>query len=84
MIPNGVASLIFFSPPYATRLVKYDRYSYDGDYRKWMRQLFRIIKRSAQRLRSGGRVIINVDATSDCMKQVTTKFDVWLTHEVDE
>lgn len=76
MIPANAASLVFFSPPYATTLVKYDLYNYDGDYRRWLRMLYRIIKRAAQTLREGGRAVINVDATSDCMKHVTTKYDV--------
>jgi site-specific DNA-methyltransferase (adenine-specific) len=76
MVPANVASLVFFSPPYPTALVKYDRYNYDGDYRRWQRKLYRIIKRSARTLRCGGRVIINVDATSDTMKNATTKYDV--------
>jgi len=76
IVPAGVASLVFFSPPYPTTLVHYDLYEYDGDYRRWMRGLFRVLKRAHHALRRGGRVVINVDATSDCMKHATTKYDV--------
>ncbi len=75
-VPADVASLVFFSPPYPTALVAYDLYKYDGDYKQWMRNLYRIIKRCHKALRSGGRIVINVDATSDSMKNSTTKYDV--------
>jgi site-specific DNA-methyltransferase (adenine-specific) len=38
--------------------------------------LYRVISRAARTLRNGGRVIINVDATSDSMSNSTTKYDV--------
>jgi hypothetical protein len=75
IVPANAASLVFFSPPYPTTLVKYDLYEYDG-YSRWLRMLYRVIKRAARTLRKGGRVIINVDATSDSMTHSTTKYDV--------
>lgn len=71
MVPRNVASLVFFSPPYPTRLVKYDRYEY-ASYNKWLREMHKVLVRASHALKTGGRMVINVDATSDTLAKMTT------------
>lgn len=62
--PGGV-SLAFTSPPYPVIGVKYDRFTFDGDYPGYIRWLSQVWKSVARRLRRGGRLVINIDSMAD-------------------
>jgi hypothetical protein len=70
-IPDGAATMFLFSPPYPTEGVEYiDRhgtvYVYDeGKYRAWLRDLRTVLKEAFRATREGGRLVVNVDNTSD-------------------
>lgn len=62
-VPDGAATLVIFSCPYATGLVKYDKYEYTG-YDDLLKLVSSVIQESYRVLRHGGRMIINMDNAS--------------------